>query len=140
MRNRIDKLKMMVSNAPLLCLLLAFFMTCTTAFADDLPPCESGFRSYPNLANISDDLRDLFHPVMKFPSQTKIPVLDCTQATGLASDAQIQRAKIRNGLFGFVWKNFVVHRIAESKWMQKLFPSQSSKWGFGKYDEDRRLM
>lgn len=126
-------------HAHLLCLFLASFVTCSALADDLLPPYESGFRAYPNLANISDEERSLFHPVMKFPKGDIIPVLDCTQATGIASQAQIQRAKIRNRLFGFVWKNLVIH-LEDSKLIRKLWPWKRSKWGFGKYDEDRKLM
>mmetsp|Transcript_1711 Transcript_1711/g.3709 ORF Transcript_1711/g.3709 Transcript_1711/m.3709 type:complete len:175 (-) Transcript_1711:1296-1820(-) len=117
-------------------LFLTFVTSC--AFANhDLPPCESGFKAYPNLANITDEERALFHPVMKFPKHS-IPVLDCTQATGLASEQQIKRSKIRGQLFGFLWKKVVIN-LAESKLARKL-QWKTSKWGFGKYDEDRKLM
>ena len=134
---------MLLRKTPLICLFLTFVTSC--AFATnpdhkyDLPPCESGFKSYPNLANITDEERALFHPVMKFPKDHSVPVLDCTQATGLASDGQIKRSKIRDKLFGFVWRKVVIN-LLESKLAQKLAWKSNSKWGFGKYDEDRRLM
>ncbi|CAJ1963564.1 unnamed protein product [Cylindrotheca closterium] len=137
-------------DASLFCLFLTLITTsCTFASNQDannphqddlLPPLESDFKSYPNLANITDEERALFHPILKFPTHfKKIPVLDCTQATGLATESQRKRSKIRDKLFGLVWRNVIVNLITDSEVVRKV-PWKSSKWGFGKYDEDRRAM
>jgi murein DD-endopeptidase MepM/ murein hydrolase activator NlpD len=97
------------------------------------------FGSYPNLLQVTDDDRQSFHPVLKFPKyDTPIPVLDYRNAKGLASLEQIQRAKQWSW-----WKKLTrpLQQLIARGWIR----NQKSKnnhyyYGIGRYDENRIAM
>lgn len=87
----------------------------------------STFGAYPNLLNLTEWDRQTFHPVVKFPNDETVKVLDCSNAQGLASDDEIRNARRQSIKWTRLVKNLIPDRT----------PTPPGTWNIGKFDENR---
>lgn len=89
---------------------------------------------YPNLLSLTEEDRQRFHPVLKFPKRlSPIPVIDFTIAKGLASLDQIERVRRQQW-----WRQLlrVIRPVRDT-----VFQTAAMKaYSIGRYDENRISM
>ena len=94
------------------------------------------FGDYPNLLKLTDEDRQSFHPVLKFPRGIKVPVVDYREAKGLASTEQVKRAKQQEKQ----WWRRGVWRTLERTARGVLQGKNTNSYSIGRYDENRIAM
>jgi peptidoglycan LD-endopeptidase LytH len=92
------------------------------------------FGAYPNLVRVTDEDRQTFHPVLKFPRDITVPVVDYRQAKGLASMEQVKQAKQRQRWWRRLW------RTVERTTSRIILRIPTNSYGIGRYDENRIAM
>mmetsp|Transcript_27944 Transcript_27944/g.41265 ORF Transcript_27944/g.41265 Transcript_27944/m.41265 type:complete len:291 (-) Transcript_27944:294-1166(-) len=106
----------------------------------------SSFGSYPNLLNLSQIDRDLFHPVVLYPNHP-IDIKDDTNAQGLATQEEIlghqQLAQTKRGGILVRVIRRAMRKFAELRILRRIMMmivNKSPRWNIGRYDENRMHM
>lgn len=89
------------------------------------------FGDYPNLLQLNDEDRELFHPVLVVPNGTTAKRLDFQNAKGLASPEGIQRAKRQR------WRTWLTRPLRSV--FRRIWKRSRTRehWTIGCYDENR---
>lgn len=109
--------------------------SCTAMEGYAIPDLMSTFGAYPNPLDLTEQDREGFHPVVIFPPNEDIPVLDLRQnSDGIASEEERIKSKKEKSL----WKQLLREILNISRRLRKKSLIQPrGKWAVGKYDENR---
>lgn len=132
---------MTTTSFQFLIILLGYIFGILEASSDSLIPDEtcSKFGTYPNIFNVTQLERDLYHPVVIYPKHRRpIAVKDDTNAQGLATIEEIALSKGNKRKKGI---RRALQQIVELITFRRLvLNSNSPQWNLGRYDENRVQM
>eukprot|EP00934_Nitzschia_sp_Nitz4_P008609 Nitzschia sp. Nitz4//scaffold39_size137210//9590//15393//NITZ4_003183-RA/size137210-snap-gene-0.131-mRNA-1//1//CDS//3329550335//8599//frame0 len=102
----------------------------------------SPFGSYPNVLAVSDSDLETFHPVVLFPKDVAVEVIDCQDAVGLAAESEIAAAKKRDTFWGRLSRRIRQYLKAFKRLLlgQQAAVAPPNFWQVGRYDENRISM
>jgi hypothetical protein len=108
---------------------------CTTLDEYSIPDIMSAFGTYPNPLELTEQDRDYFHPVVVFPANEDIPVMDLRHTSdGIAPEEDRIKSRKEKSLWKLLQRAIlnISRRLRKKPLLQP-----RGKWAVGKYDENR---